>query len=102
MGTSAILPQSTWPETAPIGANSWQTGPGRTPPAKSISRGKGAAGPRPDRYLPHHARRVRGVVPVAALAWRSYSKTMPIRFIDREEVVRRLTYDVCIPIVRDA
>jgi len=27
---------------------------------------------------------------------------MPIRFIDREEVVRRLTYDVCIPIVRDA
>jgi ornithine cyclodeaminase/alanine dehydrogenase-like protein (mu-crystallin family) len=25
-----------------------------------------------------------------------------IRFIDREEVARRLTYDVCIPIVRDA
>ena len=27
---------------------------------------------------------------------------MSIRFIDREEVTRRLTYDVCIPIVRDA
>jgi ornithine cyclodeaminase len=27
---------------------------------------------------------------------------MPIRFIDREEVARRLTYEVCIPIVRDA
>jgi ornithine cyclodeaminase len=27
---------------------------------------------------------------------------MSIRFIDREEVARRLTYDVCIPIVRDA
>jgi ornithine cyclodeaminase len=27
---------------------------------------------------------------------------MPIRFVDREEVARRLTYDVCIPIVRDA
>lgn len=27
---------------------------------------------------------------------------MPIRFIDDEEVARRLTYDVCIPIVRDA
>ena len=26
----------------------------------------------------------------------------PIRFIDREEVARRLTYDLCIPIVRDA
>jgi ornithine cyclodeaminase/alanine dehydrogenase-like protein (mu-crystallin family) len=26
----------------------------------------------------------------------------PIRFIDREEVARRLTYDVCIPLVRDA
>jgi ornithine cyclodeaminase len=26
----------------------------------------------------------------------------PMRFIDREEVARRLTYDVCIPIVRDA
>jgi hypothetical protein len=25
-----------------------------------------------------------------------------MRFIDREEVARRLTYDVCIPIVRDA
>ena len=25
-----------------------------------------------------------------------------MRFIDREEVSRRLTYDVCIPIVRDA
>ena len=27
---------------------------------------------------------------------------MPIRFIDRDEVARRLTYDLCIPIVRDA
>jgi ornithine cyclodeaminase len=27
---------------------------------------------------------------------------MSIRFIDREEVARRLTYEVCIPIVRDA
>jgi ornithine cyclodeaminase len=27
---------------------------------------------------------------------------MSIRFIDRDEVVRRLTYDLCIPIVRDA
>jgi len=27
---------------------------------------------------------------------------MSIRFIDREEVARRLTYDLCIPIVRDA
>ncbi|MEO8657157.1 MAG: ornithine cyclodeaminase family protein [Bryobacteraceae bacterium] len=27
---------------------------------------------------------------------------MSIRFIDREEVARRLTYDVCIPIVREA
>lgn len=27
---------------------------------------------------------------------------MPIRFIDREEVARRLTYEACIPIVRDA
>jgi ornithine cyclodeaminase/alanine dehydrogenase-like protein (mu-crystallin family) len=27
---------------------------------------------------------------------------MPIRYIDREEVSRRLTYDVCIPIVRAA
>jgi ornithine cyclodeaminase/alanine dehydrogenase-like protein (mu-crystallin family) len=26
----------------------------------------------------------------------------PIRFIDRDEVARRLTYEVCIPIVRDA
>ena len=25
-----------------------------------------------------------------------------MRFIDREEVARRLTYDVCVPIVRDA
>jgi ornithine cyclodeaminase len=25
-----------------------------------------------------------------------------MRFIDREEVARRLTYDVCIPIERDA
>ncbi len=25
-----------------------------------------------------------------------------MRFIDREEVARRLTYDVCIPLVRDA
>ena len=25
-----------------------------------------------------------------------------MRFIDRDEVARRLTYDVCIPIVRDA
>jgi ornithine cyclodeaminase len=25
-----------------------------------------------------------------------------MRFIDREEVARRLTYDVCIPIVRNA
>ena len=27
---------------------------------------------------------------------------MSIRFIDRDEVARRLTYDLCIPIVRDA
>jgi ornithine cyclodeaminase len=27
---------------------------------------------------------------------------MPIRFIDREEVSRRLTFDVCIPLVREA
>lgn len=27
---------------------------------------------------------------------------MPIRFIDRDEVARRLTYDLCIPIVRNA
>src|SRR5512136_864508 len=27
---------------------------------------------------------------------------MPIRYIDREEVARRLTYEVCIPIVREA
>jgi ornithine cyclodeaminase/alanine dehydrogenase-like protein (mu-crystallin family) len=26
----------------------------------------------------------------------------PMRFIDREEVARRLTYDICIPLVRDA
>jgi hypothetical protein len=25
-----------------------------------------------------------------------------MRFIDREEVARRLTYEICIPIVRDA
>ncbi|PYV62019.1 MAG: ornithine cyclodeaminase, partial [Acidobacteria bacterium] len=25
-----------------------------------------------------------------------------MRFIDREEVARRLTYEMCIPIVRDA
>jgi ornithine cyclodeaminase/alanine dehydrogenase-like protein (mu-crystallin family) len=29
-------------------------------------------------------------------------KGMPVRFIGREEVARRLTYDVCIPVVRDA
>ena len=29
-------------------------------------------------------------------------ETMSIRFIDRAEVARRLTYDICIPIVRDA
>jgi ornithine cyclodeaminase/alanine dehydrogenase-like protein (mu-crystallin family) len=29
-------------------------------------------------------------------------KQMPLRFIDREEVARRLTYDRCIPLVRDA
>jgi len=27
---------------------------------------------------------------------------MSIRFIDRDEVARRLTYDLCIPVVRDA
>src|ERR1700750_3511641 len=27
---------------------------------------------------------------------------LPIRFIDREEVTRRLTYDLCIPIIRAA
>ncbi len=32
----------------------------------------------------------------------SYPKEMSIRFIDRDEVARRLTYDLCIPIVRDA
>jgi ornithine cyclodeaminase len=29
-------------------------------------------------------------------------KSLGMRFIDRDEVARRLTYDVCIPIVRDA
>jgi len=27
---------------------------------------------------------------------------MSIRFIDQAEIARRLTYDICIPIVRDA
>src|SRR6202012_553917 len=29
-------------------------------------------------------------------------RSSPMRFIDREEVARRLTYEVCIPLVRDA
>lgn len=33
---------------------------------------------------------------------REYPEKMPIRFIDRDEVARRLTYDLSIPIVRDA
>jgi len=31
-----------------------------------------------------------------------HSEKMPIRFIDRDEVARRLTYERCIPIVREA
>ena len=30
------------------------------------------------------------------------SNDMSIRLIGREEIARRLTYDVCIPLVRDA
>lgn len=41
-------------------------------------------------------------LPSASSTGESYSEKMPIRFVDREEVARRLTYDVCIPIVRDA
>jgi ornithine cyclodeaminase/alanine dehydrogenase-like protein (mu-crystallin family) len=32
----------------------------------------------------------------------SASEKVPIRFIDRDEVALRLTYDLCIPVVRDA
>jgi ornithine cyclodeaminase/alanine dehydrogenase-like protein (mu-crystallin family) len=80
----------------------WPPGPRGTPQQPwPFQRGKYIASYK-DGLSEASDRRGRAICIVAVIDSRSYSEKMSIRFIDREEVARRLTYDLCIPIVREA